>query len=140
MSRKPNRKPRRPVPAETRPPANATPAPAFSSSEDRAEAAAYDASDEGQVEAARRKADQIREGELADLRAVLATRQGRRLVWRYLTRCGVFKTSMTGSSQTFFLEGQRNVGLWLLADINAADPAAYVQMLAESHEGEGAEG
>ena len=135
MSRKPRRAPR----AETKPPAKATPAPSSSSSEARA-AASYDADDEGQVEAARRKADRNRERELADLRAVLATIEGRRLVWRYLTRCGVFKTSMTGSSQTFFLEGQRNVGLWLLADINAADPAAYVQMLAESRAAEAAEG
>ena len=140
MSRKPSRKPRRTPRTETTPPAKATPAPSSSSSEARAAAATYDADDEGQVEAQKRKADRIRERELADLRAVLATAEGRRLVWRYLTRCGVFKTSMTGSSQTFFLEGQRNVGLWLLADINAADPAAYVQMLAESREAEGAEG
>jgi hypothetical protein len=97
---------------------------------------AYDAGDETQVEAAWLKADRVRDHELGDLRSVLATAEGRRLVWRYLTRCGVFKTSMTGSSQTFFLEGQRNVGLWLLADINAADPGAYVTMLAESRETE----
>ena len=98
------------------------------------EDSSFDASDEDQVEAARHKADRTRADELGDLRSILGAPEGRRLMWRYLTRCGVFKTSMTGSSQTFFLEGQRNVGLWLLADINAADPGAYVQMLAESHE------
>ena len=90
------------------------------------------AADREQVKDAARKAKWTREDELADVRAILATKEGRRFVWRYLTECSVFKTSFTGNSQTFFNEGERNVGLKLMADVNDADPEAYIAMLREA--------
>lgn len=95
---------------------------------------AFNAADEEQVQERTRKEKRGRELELEDMAALLATKGGRRVIWRYLTACGVFRTSFDGSSRTYFAEGMRNVGLMLLADINEADPQAYVTMLKESQE------
>jgi hypothetical protein len=70
-----------------------------------------------------------------DLRFLLATDQGRRFLWKQLEACGVFKSSFTGSSETFFLEGQRNIGLKLLSDIMRVDPESYLRMI-KSNKGE----
>ena len=70
------------------------------------------------------------------MRSILATKEGLRFMWRYLSECGIFKTSMTGSSQTFFLEGRRDIGLRLLTDVNEADPEAYFRMLSEDKKSE----
>lgn len=90
------------------------------------------AADEEQVKEARLKEKFGRERELEDMRSVLASHRGRRLIWRYLEECGVFKISFTGSSETFFKEGKRDIGLRLLADINDAAPEAYSIMLREA--------
>ena len=92
------------------------------------------AADEGQVREAESRAKRGRELQIEDICGILATRGGRRFMWRYLEECGVFKTSFTGSSQTFFLEGQRNIGLKILADVTEADPDAYLKMMKESKE------
>jgi hypothetical protein len=90
------------------------------------------AADANQVENAKQKERSRREQELNDVRWVLSDRRGRRWFWAKLNECGVFKTSFDGSSRTYFNEGERNVGLKLLADVNDADPKAYVTMLLES--------
>lgn len=90
--------------------------------------------DKSQVKKAEYKEKFFREQELNDIRSVLAEKPGRRFVWRYLAECGVFKTSFTGSSETFFKEGMRNIGLKLLADINDASPESYMVMVKEDKE------
>lgn len=90
------------------------------------------AADREQVQQAKEKQLRGRERELEDIRIVLGTASGRRIFWRYLEECGVFKTSFTGNSTTFFNEGQRNIGLKILADINDADPAFLMTMTKES--------
>lgn len=92
------------------------------------------ASDEQQIANSKQKEKLSREKELNDLRFLLSTDQGRRFVWRYLEICGVYKSSFTGSSETFFLEGQRNIGLKLIADIMDADPEAYIKMQKQNRE------
>lgn len=94
------------------------------------------AADHQQVKEAAQKVKYGREQELNDVRSILATREGLRFMWRYLTECGIFKTSFTGNSHTFFMEGRRDVGLRLLADVNEADPEAYFRMLSEDKKNE----
>ena len=84
-----------------------------------------------QVRKGSKKEQQLRLQELADVRWVLSTTQGRRFFWRYLSDCGVFTTSFTGNSTTFYNEGMRNVGLKLMADVQEAQPEAYLQMVKE---------
>lgn len=73
-----------------------------------------------------------REREVADLRVLMGTAAGRRFMWRLLEKTGLYKSSMTGNSQTFFLEGQRNIGLYLLAQVNEHCLDEYVLMMSEN--------
>lgn len=93
-------------------------------------------SDEGQVKDMSAKAKLLRERELNDLRFLLNSPEGRRYLWRLMEFCGVYKTSFTGSSETFYLEGQRNVGLLVIRDIMETEPEAYLLMIKENRKGE----
>lgn len=97
---------------------------------------AFNAAEESQVKDRKRKDERLRDIELADMKKMMSTREGRRFVWRLLDRAGVFRTSFTGNSTTFFNEGQRNIGLIVLADVMAAAADQYVVMMNESKEDE----
>lgn len=90
------------------------------------------AANQEQVQQAEGKVRKTREGELLDMKWILSEPMGRRFLWRYLDICGVFRSSFTGSSDTFFREGERNIGLKLLADINESHPEAYLLMMKEA--------
>lgn len=81
-----------------------------------------------------------RRRELADVAFILSTAEGRRFYWRFISRCGVFKSSMTGNNTTFYNEGERNIGLIMMADMNEADPTAYLKMMTESKQMEASNG
>ena len=48
----------------------------------------------------------LRERELADIAWLLSDRRGRRFMWRVFSNAGIFRTSFTGNSETFFNEGK----------------------------------
>lgn len=79
----------------------------------------------------KRKKRRIRE--LADIKKVLSIPEGRRFIWRMWGECGTFKASFTpkDTNHTMFREGQRDIGLALLEDVNIAAPLAYAQMKQE---------
>lgn len=89
------------------------------------------AADPEQVKEAGQKEKHGRNKELDDIYWVLSTRQGRRFFLRYMTFCGVFRSSWDPSARIHFNEGQRNVGLMMLADLNESDPSAYEKMKRE---------
>lgn len=62
------------------------------------------------------------------LKQVLHTDSGKTVIWKILSDCRLFQTNFTGSSETFFLEGKRAVGLNLLADIMRIDPESFIKM------------
>lgn len=70
----------------------------------------------------------IAENDLKDLLVVLSTEHGRRFIWRLLDFTGIFRCSMTGNSQTFFLEGHRNIGLMIFNDIFERYPEELIKM------------
>ena len=72
-----------------------------------------------------------REVFLNDVRHVLSSVQGRRFVWRILDMAGVYRSSFTGNSSTFFNEGARNIGLRVLSDVMDAKPEAFLLMQQE---------
>ena len=73
-----------------------------------------------------------RDREIEDLRSLIKKPEGRRVIWKILETCGVFKASFSlNSMQTAFNEGKRDIGLWLLKDVDMAEPMAYSQMLRE---------
>lgn len=73
----------------------------------------------------------IRDKEVEDVKLIMSSREGRRFVWRLLEMCGVYRSSFTGNSETFFREGQRNIGLMLLADVHEHCPDGFLTMLKE---------
>ena len=68
-----------------------------------------------------------------DLRKILAIPEGRRYIWRLWGLTGVFRSSYApkDANMTSFREGQRDVGLAMLQDINDASPTALSQMRSE---------
>lgn len=72
-----------------------------------------------------------RRREIDDFKWLMGHEQGRRFMWRLLDKAGVYRSSFTGNSETFFREGMRNIGLMLIADIHEATPSEYARMLKE---------
>lgn len=96
------------------------------------------AADETKLEAQKQGEKHRRVGEVSDLKAILDTPHGRRFFWRILEKAGVLRTSFDHSGAvTAYNEGRRSLGLWAWAEMEAARPEAYVQMLAESREQDG---
>lgn len=92
----------------------------------------YDAGDESSVKKKKTKDELQKQTKKDDLIWVLSDPRGRRVVWRLLERCGIYKNSFTGNSHTFFNEGRRAVGLETLIEINDADPKAFSVMATEA--------
>lgn len=72
-----------------------------------------------------------------DFKWLMGDKRGRRVVWRLLERTGVFRSSFTGNSETFFREGERNVGLVLMAHIHEYSPEQYALMIREQKDDAG---
>jgi len=77
------------------------------------------------------KTDKRMEREDNDVKKLLTFVEFRRFVWRVLTYTGMYKTSFTGNSTTFFNEGKRGVGLFVLGVIMRASPMSFAQMQQE---------
>lgn len=93
-----------------------------------------DIGEEVQVEVKKTKSKRKREHELNEFRSLLSTYGGRAYIWRLLSQCGVYKISFTGNSTTFFNEGKRQIGLWVLEEVFEADPASFSLMQNEAVE------
>lgn len=73
--------------------------------------------------------------EAGDVRWLMSSKQGRRIVWRLLDRSGVYRLSFNTNSMTMaFAEGARNEGLRLTSLIHAHCADMYPIMLKESQE------
>ena len=92
--------------------------------------------DETQVKKRQRKDEIQRQRELDDLNAVLDTPQGRRVMWRVLGFSKTFHTVFNSNALVMaHNEGQRNVGLWLTAEITEASTDNYLLMQKEASNG-----
>jgi hypothetical protein len=69
--------------------------------------------------------------ELNDIKWLMAHKQGRRFVHRLLARAGIYRSSFTNSSETYFREGERNVGLFVINEVSEASHDNYLTMLQE---------
>lgn len=85
-----------------------------------------------QVERARLKESFNDRQFMLDLRSVLDLSAGRRILWWLLDAAGVYRSSFTGNSTTFFNEGRRDLGLLLLGRITECNPEALILMMQES--------
>jgi hypothetical protein len=81
-----------------------------------------------------RTAEQKREREqqLADTLFVMADPAGRRFMHRLLSRAGLYRSSFdVDPHRTSFNEGERNIGLFLMAEIMQVAAHQYAEMLEE---------
>ena len=70
--------------------------------------------------------------EEADLKWLMSSKRGRRIIWRLLDRTGVFRLSFnTNAMAMAFAEGNRNEGLRTMAQIHALCPELYHVMVKE---------
>lgn len=69
-----------------------------------------------------KKRKESRDQELADIKSIIETEHGLRFFRRLLAEGSVFSTTFRGNSQSFFLEGHRNLALKFLNDIQVAAP------------------
>lgn len=71
--------------------------------------------------------------ELRDLRRLLRNPEFRRFYWRKLSECGVFNSSFNVNTKLAdFREGQRDIGITLLQELNKADGNAFAAMQREA--------
>ncbi len=81
------------------------------------------------------KARVNRDSEESDLKWLLGSKRGRRIVHRLLEQSGVFKLSFnTNAMQMAFAEGNRNFGNRTLAMINTLCPELYSVMIKEAND------
>lgn len=93
------------------------------------------AADKDQVREGKQKELSRRDRELADLRFVLASKEGRRLMWRFIGHCKTFESVCNPSgSITYYNSGKQDVGHYLLAEIGAASEDAFILMMKENKE------
>lgn len=90
--------------------------------------------DPAQVQERSKKAKTARDIELDDLRAILATKSGRRFIWRLLAASELFGVSEVMNASIYALEGKRKLGKLLFLDVMEAAPEAYLLMMKESKE------
>jgi len=91
----------------------------------------HNAADPKTVEDADKKVKNERDQQLSDLRDLLATPQGERFFKRLFDEGGLFNTTFTGNSQTYFKEGWRALALKVLSDVCEAvsDPTKIGKLL-----------
>lgn len=75
---------------------------------------------------------QKRDQELGDLGVVLSTLEGRRYIRRLLAHTGVFRAGFTPSSQVYYDNGIRSVGVFIWGEVEEYDPEILIQMLREN--------
>lgn len=92
----------------------------------------YDASDPEHVKARQVLAKDREAMRTKGLRQIMSTREGRAWMWGLLERCHPFQTSFRGNSQTFFLEGEANIGLQVFAEIRKSSMPEYLMMETEN--------
>lgn len=88
-------------------------------------------SEEGEAQAAETAAKAEARREVDDIKWLMGHEQGRRIAWRLLDKAGVYRTSFTGNSATFFNEGRRDIGLFLLGEVQSHCPDRFMMMLKE---------
>ncbi len=85
------------------------------------------------AESAREK-ELLQQRDIEDIRFVMGSEQGRRVIWGVLEQGKVFSACFAGDPQvTAFNEGQRNLALALFQRVMAHCPEQYLKMAAEAN-------
>lgn len=92
------------------------------------------AADPKQVQDAKNWAKNRRDQELNDLRAIVATNEGRRFFKRMFALGHMEDDPFTGNSVTYFNLGLRKFALKYWNDVKEADVAAFVKIITEGED------
>jgi hypothetical protein len=108
--------------------------PAIAEAEDNLEQP-YNAADEEQVAAARKKGGRNRRARLEFIQAMMELPEGRKWLWNILEKCFIFGNPVVQGDPhaTYFNLGQQNIGKLILQDVQEF-PELYVKAVAESKE------
>jgi hypothetical protein len=89
--------------------------------------------DTNQIASRKKRFKLNQERELDELRELLKTSGGRWFLRRLLERCGLFKTTSGYDPYKMAIaSGERDVGLWIIKEINEANPDAYLSLVREA--------
>ena len=92
----------------------------------------YNAAERKDVREAAKAARLHDSNRLEIVRGIMSLPAGRHYIYSLLASCHVFASTFSGNAlQSAFSEGERNVGLRLLADIMSACPERYLLMIQE---------
>jgi hypothetical protein len=86
------------------------------------------AANEKQLKTAEVRGRLARDRELNEMRAILATKEGRRWVWRLMGRCKVFSSVYEQSARIHYNSGQQDIGHYIMAEVMEADPDKFILM------------
>lgn len=90
------------------------------------------AADRQQVKSAKQKEESKRDGELNDIRSILNTPSGRRVMWRFISYTKIFQERWEPSAKIHYDAGVRSVGLHIIAEINEASEDFFIEMMKEN--------
>lgn len=77
----------------------------------------------------------VREVEIADVKWLMSSKRGRRIMWRLLELSGPFRLSFdTNAMRMAFNEGNRNLGNKLFNEVMDLCPELYPVMVKEQHD------
>jgi len=96
-----------------------------------------DVAEQGDVQTRNRSLKDRQREQDAAIAAFMSHKQGRAWVWDLLSACGLYRVSARAGDphMTYFHEGERNVGLRVLAQLQRTCPEHYKTMT-EEHAGE----
>lgn len=84
---------------------------------------------------AKDRAQQAARLEAEDIKWLASSKRGRRIIYRFLERAGVWRISFDANAlKMAFAEGRRNEGNALIALINMHCPDRYMDMIKEQSE------
>lgn len=73
-----------------------------------------------------------RDREIDDFKWLMGHKQGRRIMWRMLEECGVFRNPhIPGTEDVLFRCGMQNIGQMLMTEIHTICPEHYPTMTKE---------
>ena len=85
-----------------------------------------------QLEAAAEAEKLKKQLELNDIKKVMGSKSGRRLMWRIIEEGNIFNDCFTGTSETYYLLGRRALALVIYADIMLSCPELFWQAQKEN--------
>lgn len=82
-----------------------------------------------EIKARKETLERVEQGIARAIEAIADTAQGREFLWWLFEICGVFTTSYTGNSDTYFNEGRRAVGNEVLHRLVEVRPEIFQAMI-----------